>query len=268
MIFILAVSIMGLVGLVLGSGLALASQRFKVEVDPRYELVLNALPGQNCGACGYPGCSGLAQAIIEGKAGPDACPPGGQSVARKIAEIIGEEVEEAEPLVAAVHCQGGNGLAADRGIYDGIRDCRAAELVSGGNKSCQYGCLGLGTCAEVCPFEAIVMGPDNLPIILEDNCTACGLCVSACPRDIISLVPRSQKVILGCVNRDRGKKVKDVCQVGCTACTLCANPKVTPGGAIRMEGTLPVIDAGKVEDWSDLDQAVARCPMHCFYLRD
>ena len=112
------------------------------------------------------------------------------------------------------------------------------------------------------------MGPDGLPVVLEDACTACGICVETCPRNLLSLIPRSQKVLLGCVNRDRGKRVKLACNVGCNGCTLCANPKTTPSGVITMDGSLPVIDVAGVADWSELDNAVARCPSKSFVVRE
>ncbi|MFQ6091664.1 MAG: RnfABCDGE type electron transport complex subunit B [bacterium] len=255
---------LGGLGLLFGFGLAFASKRFAVSVDPKIEQVLDALPGTNCGACGCPGCSGFAEAVVGARVLITACRPGGPEVAQKIAEIMGVQVGEVVPEVASVQCQGGRREAKEKCRYEGLEDCGAAELIAGGSKACQYGCLGLGDCVRACPYEALVMGDDRLPVVLEEKCTACGLCVQACPRGIMQLIPKSAKVYLGCVSQDRGKAVKKICTVGCTGCTLCASPKVTPSGAIRMKGNLPVIDY-TIE--GDLDNAVKKCPTQSYVVR-
>ncbi|MDZ7342009.1 MAG: 4Fe-4S binding protein, partial [candidate division KSB1 bacterium] len=149
--------------------------------------------------------------------------------------------------------------------YSGITNCRAAQIIMGGDKGCIYGCLGYGTCVESCPFDAMRMGEDGLPIVIEEKCTACGMCVQACPRNIMKLIPVRQKIFIGCVSQDKGKAVKQVCSVGCTACTLCANPKTTPSGSIKMNGNLPEILNITADD---LSNAVAKCPAKCFVVRE
>jgi electron transport complex protein RnfB len=239
---LIAILSVGGLGLVFGGGLAFASRVFYVEVDPRVEKILESLPNANCGACGRPGCQGFAEAVVKGEVGVSDCVPGGSAVAKVIAEILGKEAKEVEPMVAVVRCQGSPDKALDRFSYQGIADCAAAQLVSGGHKACAYGCLGLGTCVESCKFDAMEMGEDRLPKVFDDKCTACGMCVKACPRGIMDMIPRSAQVYLACVSQDKGKAVKNVCSVGCNACSLCANPKTTPSGAIQMEGNLPVVD--------------------------
>jgi electron transport complex protein RnfB len=237
-----AIVSIGGMGLLFGGGLAFAYRAFYVEVDPRVEKIMEVLPGANCGACGKPGCQGFAEAVVKGEVGPSDCIPGGSSVAKAIADILGLEAEEREPMVAVARCQGSPDKAVDKFIYQGVEDCTAAQLISGGHKACAYGCLGLGSCVEVCNFDAIEMGDDRLPKVDDDKCTGCGMCVKACPRGIMDMIPKSAQVYLACVSQDKGKAVKNVCSVGCNACTLCANPKTTPSGAIRMEGNLPVVD--------------------------
>ena len=260
------ISIGGL-GLLFGAGLAYASKKFAVEVDPKIEEIIEILPGANCGACGYPGCSGYAEAIVKNgdAAQIDLCAPGGADTIDNIAKIMGIEAGAGkEPMVAVVQCRGNNEKAPKRFQYLGLTDCVAAELIMGGDKACVYGCLGLGSCVRACPFDAMAMGEDGLPIVFEDKCTACGMCVAACPRNIMKIIPVSQKIFLGCVSQDKAKKVKTVCSVGCIGCTLCSKPKITPSGAIVMEGNLPnIIDP--IAD--DLPNAVEKCPTKTFVVR-
>ena len=149
-------------------------------------------------------------------------------------------------------------------FYEGIQDCNAAVLVSGGPKACKYGCLGFGSCVNACPFDAMYMNDNGLPVVIEDKCTGCGVCVLTCPRDIMKLLPKSQKVYLGCVSKDKTKAVKSVCKVGCFACKMCANPKVTPSGAIQMDVNLPVIQDIQSDE---LFKAFDKCPANCYVIR-
>ncbi len=224
---LIPIATLGGLGFILAVGLAYASKKFAVEIDPRIEQVEESLAGANCGACGYPGCRGYAEAIVAGKAEINKCAPAGADAARGIAEIMGMEAGEVLPKVAVVQCLGGREEAQTKFDYQGVEDCKAAQMLGAGFKSCSYGCLGLGSCAAACPFDAISMGENGLPIVDEEKCTGCGVCVLACPRDIIALIPRTQEVYLGCINKDRGPAVKKICQVGCIACRLCVkkNPE-------------------------------------------
>ena len=256
----------GSLGLFFGVSLAYASKKFSVEVDPKIEEILDNLPGANCGGCGYPGCSGYAEAVVKSGASMTLCAPGGEATVQKIAEIMGvEAIDMGEKMVAVVQCQGDNEIAPKRFHYAGISNCHAAQILMGGDKACVYGCLGYGTCVESCPFGAMEMGANGLPIVFEDKCTGCGSCVTACPRGIMKLIPVSQKVFLGCVSQDKGKAVKQVCKVGCIGCKLCANPKTTPSGSIQMNENLPEIIDGKAED---LAIAVQKCPTKSFVVRN
>jgi electron transport complex protein RnfB len=254
---------LGGMGLLFGGLLAYASRIFYVEKDPRIERINDLLPQANCGGCGYPGCSNFAEAIVNEDASINLCAPGGEEVVLKIAEILGVEAETIEPNVAVVRCQGAHGIAKNKFRYEGIEDCNAAVLVQGGHKACVYGCLGFGSCVESCPFDAMDMQDNGLPVVFEDKCTACGNCVTACPKGIMELVPRSQKVFLGCVNEDSAKAVREVCSVGCIACGLCAKEKITPSGKLVMENNMPTVPP----DWEDYDLAVKRCPTNSFVVR-
>ena len=261
--------IMGGLGLLFGAGLAIASRIFHVKKDPRVASIEEELPGANCGACGAPGCSGFAEGVVKGDYPVAGCPVGGMETAKKIADIMGVEVGDVEAKVAVVCCRGDKENCPDRAIYDGIEDCRAAMIVDNGAKGCEYGCLGLGNCVDVCPFDALSMGEDGLPLVDEEKCTGCGACVEECPRNIIKLIPAGQPVYIGCVSKDFGKSVKSVCKVGCIGCSMCSKEKITPNNIIEMEGKLPVIHYDRIKDpYEDLEKAVEKCPTNSFVVRE
>ena len=236
------ISIGGL-GLVFGAGLGYAGKVFAVEEDPKLTAVNEALPGANCGGCGYPGCGGLAAAIVAGTAPINGCPVGGAAVAEKIGTIMGIEASTAEPLVAFVKCNGTCNTAKEKYEYFGISDCNmAAQLAGGGSKSCAYGCLGLGSCKAACAFGAIEI-IDGIAVIDKEKCVACGKCVSACPKHIIELLPAKNKVKVQCSSKEPGKAVMASCSVGCIACKICE--KNCPFDAIHVIDNLAVIDYDK-----------------------
>ncbi|EPR38741.1 FAD-dependent pyridine nucleotide-disulfide oxidoreductase [Desulfovibrio sp. X2] len=189
-------SVLFLVGLGFGAAalLAIASRFLHVEEDPRIAQVEEALLGANCGGCGYPGCSGAAQAVVEGRAGPDVCVAGGPEVAQRVGALLGLEVVLREPEVAFHDCFGG-GRAAEKYFYQGARDCRAQAMLYSGAKSCATGCLGLGSCVRACPFDALTLGPQGTPVINEARCRACGRCADVCPRGVLSVVSTSARLL-------------------------------------------------------------------------
>ncbi|MEW5734498.1 MAG: RnfABCDGE type electron transport complex subunit B [Thermodesulfobacteriota bacterium] len=192
---ITALITMGGLGLIIGVGLAVASKVFYVYVDPTVLAVEEALPGANCGGCGMPGCSANAEAIVTGKAAPNSCVAGGADLAQTIAAILGVSVSATEPDFARPGCYYGTGEADLKYLYQGISDCRAASLLSGGMKICSVGCLGLGTCVRSCPFKALSMGPDHLPVVDAAKCTGCGTCERACPKSIIKLSSVTRRIM-------------------------------------------------------------------------
>ncbi|MCK5148765.1 RnfABCDGE type electron transport complex subunit B [bacterium] len=263
-----ALIVMGGLGLLFGAGLAVASKIFAVEKDQRTEDIAEILPGANCGACGAPGCAGFADGVVSGKYEVSGCPVGGADTAGEIAKIMGLDAGTMVAKVAVVRCRGDHDNAVDRAIYYGIKDCKAATLIDNGSKGCEYGCLGMGNCVDVCLFDAMIMADNGLPVVDELKCTGCGACVSACPRGIMELIPKDQEVFIACVSKDFGKAVKAVCTVGCIGCSMCSKEKITPNEIITMDGKLPVINYDKINDQStDLNNAVAKCPTKSFGTR-
>ena len=210
----IAIILMGGLGLVVGIGLALASKIFYVYVDPKIVSIEEVLPGANCGGCGYPGCSANAEAIVSGQSSPNSCVAAGDEVAIAIAAILGVSVEAKEPDIARPGCTYGVADADVKYRYDGLNDCRAAALLSGGMKVCNIGCLGLGTCAAACPFGAIVMGPEGLPVVDEVRCTGCGTCERICPKHIITLSSVTRRILKEYTTDDCTTPCQRACPAG------------------------------------------------------
>ena len=234
-----AILIVGGTGLIFGAILAFASFVFKVEEDERIELITAELPGANCGACGYAGCSAYASAVVEGTAPVNSCSVGKSAIAEKIASIMGCNAEATEPMVAHVMCSGNCSSAKDKYEYRGIADCISANKLAGGAKSCPNGCLGLGSCVTVCQFDAIQI-IDGIAYIDEAKCVACGKCVQKCPKNIIKLIPQKAKHIVNCSAHTTGAATIKNCSVGCIGCKLCE--KNCPSNAIKVVDNLAVID--------------------------
>ncbi len=209
-----AILLMGGLGLTVGIGLAIASKVFYVYVDPLILAVDDALPGANCGGCGLPGCSSNAEAIVAGRAAPNSCVAAGPETAEAIAAILGVSVEAKEPDIALPGCTYGVADADTKFEYDGMNDCRAVAMLGGGMKVCTIGCLGLGTCAKVCPFDAIVMGPKGLPIVHEGRCTGCGTCERACPKHIITLSSVTRRILKEYTTEDCTTPCQRACPAG------------------------------------------------------
>jgi Na+-translocating ferredoxin:NAD+ oxidoreductase RNF subunit RnfB len=245
----------GAMAVAFGIILAIAAQKFAVKVDPRITQIAEALPGANCGGCGYPGCSGYAAAIVIGGADINLCAPGGSDTTARIAEVMGVVASAAEPKVAVVMCRGTLGVAGKKFQYDGISDCRAAVLVNAGSKSCRYGCLGLGSCANACPFGAILVPENKIPVVIEEKCVGCGKCIETCPKHIIELVPKSKYVHVVCKNVDKGGKAKKLCKIACIGCNKCE--KECKFDAIHVENNLARIDYEKCKNCG---KCVVVCP--------
>jgi len=243
---LVSIIVLSVLGMIFGIALSLASKVFHVEIDPKIEQIEEALPGVNCGACGYPGCSGYAKAIVMSGAEPTLCAPGGDVVAAEIAKIMGTKASKKERNIAVIHCQSG-GINNTNIKFEnkGIATCKAAVLLSNGQNACTFGCLGYNDCYNACLFDAISIDENNMRIIDGDKCTGCGKCVEACPRDLIELVPVSKKVHILCMSHDKGKDAKANCgnNTACIGCGLCV--KKCPVDAITLENNLATINYDK-----------------------
>lgn len=247
--------VLGLLGAGFAVLLSVSYRMLIVHGDPKVELLLSQLPGSNCGACGFAGCLGLAESLAKGEAEPTACLAGGPAVAAKVAEALGISVEAQVEKIAFVACRAGRDIAKSKYEYKGVDNCQAASLLFGGERACAYGCLGLGSCVRVCPFDAIHVGADGVAVVDRDKCRSCEKCVKACPRHLIRMVPKAQTVLVACSNLDKGKKAKDQCSMACIACKICE--KNCPQKAIVVTNNLAVIDDEKCKQHA---VCVEKCP--------
>ena len=247
-IIVWTIAILAGLGLLLAVVLFAVATKFKVEADPRIDEVEKAMPGANCGGCGFAGCRAFADSAVKA---PDLekhfCPVGGNEVMARVAAILGYEVKKKAPLVAVVRC---NGTCENRpriNNYDGLQSCRVKAALFSGDTGCSYGCLGCGDCVEACQFDAIHMDlSTGLPVVDEEKCTACGACVKACPKDIIELRakgPRGMRMFVSCVNKEKGPVAKKACAVACIGCGICE--RTCMHDAIAVENNLAYIDFGK-----------------------
>ncbi|MCL2380915.1 MAG: RnfABCDGE type electron transport complex subunit B [Treponema sp.] len=238
--------------------LCIAAKVMHVKVDERVAQLQEIMPGINCGACGYPGCSGYAEALVSG-AGvkTNLCTPGGAEVLARISAILGVEAESVVPKTAVVNCLGDSGSQQKKMEYKGIQSCQAAKLLFGGEGACAFGCLGYGDCQIVCPTDAVCM-QDSLARIRAGLCTGCGLCVKACPNDLISIENASAPVFVMCKNIEKGAVVRKKCSKGCIGCGKCA--RECPEKAIVVENSLARIDYAKCSGCGHCVQScVAKC---------
>ena len=246
---------------VLGTALGFFRDFFAVPSDPLADSIRDALPGANCGACGFPGCENYALAIVAGNAGISACTVGGPSVAEKLAAITGKSGESVEQIVAVLACQGSFLHTPRKGIYTGLETCRGAK-VAGGTKLCSFGCIGFGDCVKVCKFDALGFNKEKgLPVINYAKCTGCRICMSECPQGIIKGVAVGQKGALTlCSNLSPNRQlVAKSCKISCIKCGLCV--KNCPKQCIELCGNIPVVDYAKCDSCGT---CVEKCPTKVF----
>ena len=249
---LIAIGILGGLGLVFGLVLAAASKVFYVETDPRLDQLNECLPGANCGGCGFAGCGAYAEAVLKGEAPVGKCASGGNEAAKAMAAIMGVEAGEVTRKVALVRCSGARTYDAEgnltkgakmKATYEGFHDCLAASRVGGsGPLSCKFGCLGYGSCTKVCKYGAISV-KNGVAVVDEDLCVGCMACAQVCPRKIITAVEPSQNVIIACNSLAKGAVTNRACTIGCIGCGKCM--KNCPSGAITITNNLAQIDSSK-----------------------
>lgn len=263
MVFVSILTLFAL-GLAAAIILAVASRVFYVKEDPRVEAVMEALPGANCGGCGFAGCEGYATAVVNDPSIPaNKCCAGGAQTSIAVGELTGKTVAEAEPLYALRRCDKLAGHVGLRYEYQGMPSCAAASLMRGGTDVCVYSCLGFGDCVQACPFGAMEVR-DGLVRVDISKCTGCGTCATVCPRGILELTPRRARVAVYCNTRDKLRAVTDVCTVGCIKCAKCI--KACPAKAVSLRDNRIVIDQLQCLSYGPIceEACVSACPRDIF----
>lgn len=253
-----AILIVSGIGLVCGMILVIAAKIMAVPVDEMAIELREALPGANCGACGYAGCDDYAKQLCDGGASgavkTNLCTPGGDSVSRKISEILGVAFADVEEVKAAVYCAGDFDTSDYVMEYEGPRSCKACNSFYQGRRSCTHGCLGFGDCADVCKFGAIQI-VNGLAVIDHDLCTGCGACNKVCPNHILGLAKDTALVHVACSSHDKGAYTRKVCRAGCIGCMKCQ--KTCEFDAIRVTENLASID---IEKCTNCGKCAEVCP--------
>lgn len=233
---------LGIIGLFFGIALSLAGNLLHVHEDHRREKILEILPGNNCGGCGYENCSAYADGLLAGDRDCARCPIAKAEGAEAIGRIMGIGSIEFHEKVAHIRCHGSHDFANRKYIYYGMNDCEAANRLLGGYMTCQYGCLGFGNCVKKCPEDAISI-QNGVAVVDRELCNGCGVCLSACPKNVIEMVPRDGYVLINCSSKDKGSKTRVACNIGCIGCKNCQ--RSCPEGAIEVKGNISVIDYNK-----------------------
>lgn len=236
-----AILIITVIGAIAGIILSLASKFMAVPVDEKTAAIREALPGANCGSCGYSGCDGYAAAIASGEAEPNKCTPGGEQTAAALSDILGVTVKT-QRKIAVIHCNHSCDKAKASFNYEGLASCTAESLIHGGSLNCKYGCLGFGDCAAVCDSNAIKI-IDTVATVDKDLCKGCGKCVDACPKNLISVENCRQTYYISCNNNEKGAIARKECTVACIGCMKCQ--KTCEHGAITVTDFLAHIDNDK-----------------------
>ncbi len=239
--------------------LAFADKKLRVVENPKIAEVNRFLPHVNCGACGYVNCHDFAEHIVNDGEDPKKCRVLGEEAREELLKFLGEEGGSAYPQVAIVHCAAEDEHKRPVADYNGIRNCRAANLVFGGGMQCEYGCMGFGDCTEVCPFDAIHM-EKGLPRIDPEKCTGCGKCVQACPRGIIKLAEKRYEKLfyVACSSHDGALRVRQICPVGCIACGICE--KLSKSEIFKVTDNLAEAHYVKEEKQDEVKTISAKCP--------
>ena len=241
-----------------------ANEKFKVEIDPRIEAVLEALPGVNCGGCGYLGCSDYAVAIVTDTVPVNKCTVGGESCAVNVADIMGVEVGKTLLVRAIVHCGAHKSDHLKSTEYRGEKRCTAAHQVAG-VQGCTFGCLGFGDCVRSCNYDAIHI-VDGLATVTYKKCVGCGACSKVCPRDIISITgfPEDRIPTVACSNKDKAKDAKAACLTACVACLACS--KLSEIFTIKDNLSKCDYKTYTEDHYEAVVKSMEKCPTSCIHL--
>ena len=260
---LIAALVVASIGAVCAVMLILASKFFSVEEDEAVQKIRKCLPGANCGACGYAGCDGYAQALAEGQGiKANLCIPGADAVAKQISELLGVEFEDVIEQVAVIHCYGDCNHTTKKMDYMGIETCQAAKLMYGGSGQCSYGCMGLGDCQRVCPNDAICM-ENGIAHVNPRKCIGCGLCAKACPCGLITVIPDVEQALVTCSNKEKGASARKKCTNACIGCKKCE--KICPHGAIHVMDNLAQIQYSLCQNCG---LCAKECPVGCILISD
>ena len=239
--------------------LAFADKKLRVEEDPLVDEINHLLPGINCGACGFLSCHDFAEHIVTDGADPMKCRVVAEEHREKICKLAGVEESAVSQTVALVHCSAKSENKKFQADYIGVETCSAANLVFGAGMECQYGCMGLGDCVSVCPFDAISI-QDSLAVVDINKCTGCGKCVEACPRGIIDLQDRKYDKLfyVACSSHDDLIRVRKICAVGCIGCGICE--KLSPEKYFKINEKLSYPDYSKQDKIDEVQKLKDKCP--------
>lgn len=260
MSIVIAIAVVAAIGIIAGVGLSFVSAALEVPPDEKLTAARNALPGANCGGCGFSGCDAYAEAVVYGKAETDLCAPGGADAAKALAEVMGISAGEYVKKTACVFCNGGESGTTQKYEYRGVKTCAAESTLFGGARSCSFGCLGLGDCVKVCAENGIFINDNGVAEIKQDNCIGCGKCVKACPTGVIRLAVETERPIyrVKCSNCDKGAAANKACKVSCIGCGVCV--KQCEFGAIKVVNNCAVIDP---ELCKACGKCAEKCPKKC-----
>ena len=239
---ILAVGSVTVLGLLCAVMLAVASKVMAIKVDERVALVRELLPGANCGACGFSGCDGYAEALVNEGVMTNLCTPGGDKASKEVSAVLGVDAADVLECVAVVICSGDSAARQGRMDYNGIKTCIAAKQLYGGQNACGFGCLGFGDCAAVCPEDAICI-ENGLARVDQRRCVGCRMCANTCPNKIILMDYSVSTAAVLCKNTEKGAVVRKKCSCGCIGCMKCV--RECPTEAITVVDNLARIDQAK-----------------------
>lgn len=256
--FFIGIVIMSAIGFLLGFGLALLARIMAVETDPKTEQILSVLPGANCGACGYPGCAGYAEAVAKNGADINLCSAAGQQMIAEIGNIVGRNAAAGKRYVAKIKCMGVKDSSALLYTFSGEDDCFAVYSMYQGNRKCKYGCVGYGSCAKICPAGAIKRDESGRLYADSNACIGCRKCVTVCPAHVIEMVPADGGYYIACNSHDNAKTVREICGKGCLGCKACER---LTGDASRICTDNCLAKIGYNSE-TDLSLAAAKCPGH------